>query len=126
MAPRQKGGGLAQMGEHLLCKQGVVGSIPSSSTRGMGRVLDEREAARQFPGKCLRVRDQVCWIEAGRPEPSRGSRSLKKWKKVVLLAARKGGKRHGCDCIDPSWRREGHTPVTGFSGRELKVIGSSE
>ena len=78
------------MGEHLLCKQGVVGSIPSSSTRGMGRVLDEREAARQFPGKCLRVRDQVCWIEAGRPEPSRGSRSLKKWKKVVLLAARKG------------------------------------
>ncbi len=26
-------GGLAQLGEHLLCKQGVVGSIPSSSTR---------------------------------------------------------------------------------------------
>lgn len=25
-------GGLAQLGEHLLCKQGVVGSIPSSST----------------------------------------------------------------------------------------------
>jgi hypothetical protein len=28
----RKGGGLAQLGEHLLCKQGVVGSIPSSST----------------------------------------------------------------------------------------------
>ena len=28
MAP----GGLAQLGEHLLCKQGVVGSIPTSST----------------------------------------------------------------------------------------------
>ncbi len=27
-----KPGGLAQLGEHLLCKQGVVGSIPSSST----------------------------------------------------------------------------------------------
>jgi hypothetical protein len=27
-----KNGGLAQLGEHLLCKQGVVGSIPSSST----------------------------------------------------------------------------------------------
>ena len=27
-------GGLAQLGEHLLCKQGVVGSIPSSSTTG--------------------------------------------------------------------------------------------
>ena len=28
-----KNGGLAQLGEHLLCKQGVVGSIPSSSTK---------------------------------------------------------------------------------------------
>ena len=28
----QSNGGLAQLGEHLLCKQGVVGSIPSSST----------------------------------------------------------------------------------------------
>ena len=26
-------GAVAQLGEHLLCKQGVVGSIPSSSTR---------------------------------------------------------------------------------------------
>ena len=26
-------GGLAQLGEHLLCKQGVVGSIPSTSTK---------------------------------------------------------------------------------------------
>ena len=31
-AYRQSRGGLAQLGEHLLCKQGVVGSIPSSST----------------------------------------------------------------------------------------------
>ena len=29
-------GGLAQLGEHLLCKQGVVGSIPSSSTKHQG------------------------------------------------------------------------------------------
>ena len=28
-------GGLAQLGEHLLCKQGVVGSIPSSSTNSL-------------------------------------------------------------------------------------------
>ena len=34
-------GGLAQLGEHLLCKQGVVGSIPSSSTK--------------FPGSCVGV-----------------------------------------------------------------------
>ena len=26
-------GALAQLGEHLLCKQGVVGSIPTGSTR---------------------------------------------------------------------------------------------
>ena len=30
-------GGLAQLGEHLLCKQGVVGSIPSSSTNQQTR-----------------------------------------------------------------------------------------
>ena len=30
--PPFSNGGLAQLGEHLLCKQGVVGSIPSSST----------------------------------------------------------------------------------------------
>ena len=31
-------GGVAQLGEHLLCKQGVIGSIPFISTRGqMGR-----------------------------------------------------------------------------------------
>ena len=34
-------GGLAQLGEHLLCKQGVVGSIPSSSTNEL--TIDESE-----------------------------------------------------------------------------------
>ena len=29
-------GAVAQLGEHLLCKQGVVGSIPSSSTIELG------------------------------------------------------------------------------------------
>src|SRR5262245_37240871 len=29
-------GAVAQLGEHLLCKQGVVGSIPSSSTIDLG------------------------------------------------------------------------------------------
>lgn len=29
---RIEDGAVAQLGEHLLCKQGVVGSIPSSST----------------------------------------------------------------------------------------------
>ena len=30
-------GGVAQLGEHLLCKQGVIGSIPFISTRGQGK-----------------------------------------------------------------------------------------
>ena len=32
--PRVKNGGVAQLGEHLLCKQGVIGSIPFISTKG--------------------------------------------------------------------------------------------
>ena len=32
-----KNGGVAQLGEHLLCKQGVIGSIPFISTKGEGR-----------------------------------------------------------------------------------------
>jgi hypothetical protein len=31
-ATKSVSGGIAQLGEHLLCKQGVVGSIPSAST----------------------------------------------------------------------------------------------
>ena len=45
-------GGLAQLGEHLLCKQGVVGSIPISSTttedRSQKAELSERREARFF------------------------------------------------------------------------------
>ncbi len=32
-----KYGGIAQLGEHLLCKQGVSGSIPLISTRPKGQ-----------------------------------------------------------------------------------------
>ena len=30
-------GAVAQLGEHLLCKQGVIGSIPISSTKSLIR-----------------------------------------------------------------------------------------
>ena len=33
-------GGIAQLGEHLLCKQGVVGSIPSASTKKTKKNLE--------------------------------------------------------------------------------------
>ena len=29
----KENGGIAQLGEHLLCKQGVIGSIPFISTK---------------------------------------------------------------------------------------------
>ena len=35
---RPRFGALAQLGEHLLCKQGVVGSIPTGSTM-LGKTL---------------------------------------------------------------------------------------
>ena len=35
-AARQTGG-VAQLGEHLLCKQGVIGSIPFTSTNSAGK-----------------------------------------------------------------------------------------
>ena len=34
-------GGVAQLGEHLLCKQGVIGSIPFISTISM-KMLNKR------------------------------------------------------------------------------------
>ena len=51
--PPTNAGAVAQLGEHLLCKQGVVGSIPSSSTNvreagrsGAGSTGTHRQAAR--------------------------------------------------------------------------------
>ena len=56
-------GAVAQLGEHLLCKQGVVGSIPSSSTIELGigppglasqRHRIQKQAARVFrPAVCF-------------------------------------------------------------------------
>ena len=53
------GGAVAQLGEHLLCKQGVVGSIPISSTsvpQGRGKSSAKRARAKSLralgPGLC--------------------------------------------------------------------------
>ena len=50
--PRVKNGGVAQLGEHLLCKQGVIGSIPFIST-----TLWQERAMKPFTGSKLR------WLE---------------------------------------------------------------
>ena len=46
-------GGVAQLGEHLLCKQGVIGSIPFTSTIHL-LLREEGETRRGAPGsECL-------------------------------------------------------------------------
>lgn len=44
-------GGLAQLGEHLLCKQGVVGSIPSSSTNARKKKEEKSGGKRKSKNK---------------------------------------------------------------------------
>ena len=45
-------GGIAQLGEHLLCKQGVIGSIPiistSASLKGLGLSSQGKESERNL------------------------------------------------------------------------------
>ena len=40
---KPENGGVAQLGEHLLCKQGVIGSIPFISTTRKGKGKNGRE-----------------------------------------------------------------------------------
>ena len=56
MANPQFNGAVAQLGEHLLCKQGVSGSIPLSSTK---LLLSGVELLRLLP----RVREEVILVE---------------------------------------------------------------
>jgi hypothetical protein len=42
------GGAVAQLGEHLLCKQGVNGSIPFSSTISL-KVIEANQLEVEFP-----------------------------------------------------------------------------
>jgi hypothetical protein len=54
-------GAVAQLGEHLLCKQGVSGSIPLSSTKP----LLERVWVFEVSGKILLEKKQVCGLPIG-------------------------------------------------------------
>ena len=44
-------GGVAQLGEHLLCKQGVIGSIPFTSTKTS--ILPDSRLGRLLSGRIL-------------------------------------------------------------------------
>ena len=49
-------GAVAQLGEHLLCKQGVVGSIPISSTRIRNQKSEDRsQHKRSTPSSSLSI-----------------------------------------------------------------------
>ena len=46
--PTSEYGGVAQLGEHLLCKQGVIGSIPFISTKVRYREANRTSARFHF------------------------------------------------------------------------------
>ena len=48
-------GAVAQLGEHLLCKQGVAGSIPTSSTKSRERKAVYQRLARLSNGPVAQV-----------------------------------------------------------------------
>ena len=48
-------GRVAQLGEHLLCKQGVTGSIPVTSTKFPGYLLVFREVEASLPASFTSV-----------------------------------------------------------------------
>ena len=53
--PPEFAGAVAQLGEHLLCKQGVVGSIPSSSTSRAGPEAGEAAQSPEASGTCVPI-----------------------------------------------------------------------
>ena len=70
-------GAVAQLGEHLLCKQGVVGSIPISSTRlvGMQHNGSFHVADRMCRAAGMRGREPG-WLESADPSDPADSREF--------------------------------------------------
>src|SRR5213595_3564867 len=58
-------GAVAQLGEHLLCKQGVVGSIPISSTKDLVEMnLVEMDLVEMIPSPSWLVAIRAASLEA--------------------------------------------------------------
>ena len=60
-------GALAQLGEHLLCKQGVVGSIPTGSTNDKPQGL-ARWNSRAIAAQSFKEEEKVCSLVGLVPE----------------------------------------------------------
>ena len=62
-------GGVAQLGEHLLCKQGVIGSIPIVSTMGVStmgtRLEGAGRGARFGSNSIVEIKSSVCLAVRG-------------------------------------------------------------
>lgn len=66
----QKDGGIAQLGEHLLCTQRVDGSIPPTSTTSLLTTVHDWSLARRFRGS----HPGMAWSH--RPETPAGAAHL--------------------------------------------------
>ena len=63
-------GGVAQLGERLLCKQEVIGSSPFTSTTGVWRRSKRHRPGRPGRECCLKGEERVCHVtEADRLGP---------------------------------------------------------
>ena len=58
MGSSKRLGAIAQLGEHLLCKQGVVGSIPTGSTSSRGQRTEDRGQRTEDRGQRAEGRGQ--------------------------------------------------------------------
>ena len=105
--PPEFAGAVAQLGEHLLCKQGVVGSIPSSSTsrepdQVRRRRIQKQAAARPFASGLLNQCYRLFFNNAEEVKQilpdGRGWRGKPSFSSVG---------RDGLDCIDPQFPEGG-------------------
>ena len=122
-------GAVAQLGEHLLCKQGVVGSIPSSSTNAPGArvTINEwrpRGQAAATPKGPLRSGFSTgigCSLTIGKKQTSVRRSQVGRWVRLYRLAPLSEfgwGRDRKRPCIAKATSREG--------GRVGSVMGSSD
>ena len=64
--PPIKYGGVAQLGEHLLCKQGVIGSIPFISTTARPGTTKEVQGKPKKARETLQIGRKGESLEAGK------------------------------------------------------------
>jgi hypothetical protein len=88
-------GGVAQLGERLLCKQEVIGSIPFTSTTSRGRWRSD--ARRDFRLSHVRERSQVSFEAYFWSFGQRGCLLFNNLEETSVLISQ--DQHMGCDCI---------------------------